>query len=114
VPPRFDGDPYEEILRRIISLHTEIDYAIKGREEYEDLIQANKRHYNQYKHAIRQTCPNFRAIPSMIPSKPATNRHPPPFVLEDEDAGGQNEVIYLEHVERTIAEYVLFLGPNSR
>jgi hypothetical protein len=113
VPPRFDGDPYEEILRRIISLCTEIDYAIKGREEYEDLIRANKVHYAQYNHAIRGTCPNFRAI-SFTTSKSSEMPVPvpvPSWPLEDEDAGMQNKVIYLEQVRRTIAEYVLLYFP---
>jgi hypothetical protein len=116
VPPRFDGDPYEEILRRIISLCTEIDYAIKGREEYEDLIRANKVHYAQYNHAIRGTCPNFQAISfTTSKSKKSSGMQIPVMLPEDEDAGMQNEVIYLEQVRRTIAEYVLpfLLGRNS-
>jgi hypothetical protein len=74
LPPRFEGNPSDEIFKRIIAFHIAVTKAVMG-EEYKELAQENKDHYAQYKSNIRNTCPNFNVECVLIPLHSSSPAH---------------------------------------
>ncbi|KAK0200177.1 P-loop containing nucleoside triphosphate hydrolase protein [Desarmillaria ectypa] len=93
VPPTHEA--WSQIIILIHQFCVDVKAAIEGKDEHKGLVQQNRARYEQFKHDILRTCPNFRPFEDKT-------RYRDPYFLDEGFHGKDNPWIHM-----MASEYVM-------